>query len=105
MADTRVNTKLVLKYSDTPGKIPLASDLVPSEPAFNLADGALFTKNGAGVVIEVGVPKSHVGSGGTTHAVATQSAAGFLSAADKTRLDSLTLTCRTTTGGTINIPI
>jgi hypothetical protein len=33
--------------------------------------------------------QSHVGSGGTAHANATTSVAGFLSAADKTKLDSL----------------
>jgi hypothetical protein len=32
-------------------------------------------------------PSSHVGSGGAAHAVATQVAAGFMSAADKTKLD------------------
>lgn len=34
-------------------------------------------------------PISHVGSGGTAHAVATTSANGFLSAADKTKLDGV----------------
>lgn len=34
-------------------------------------------------------PIAHVGSGGTAHAAATTSVAGFLSAADKTKLDSL----------------
>lgn len=33
---------------------------------------------------------SHVGSGGSSHALATQAAAGFMSTADKVKLDSLT---------------
>jgi hypothetical protein len=34
-------------------------------------------------------PSSHIGSGGTSHAVATTSVAGFESAADKTKLDGI----------------
>lgn len=34
-------------------------------------------------------PISHVGAGGTAHAAATTSAAGFMSAADKSKLDSI----------------
>lgn len=43
----------------------------------------------AGYGITDAAPSSHVGSGGAAHAVATTSAAGFMSAADKTRLDGL----------------
>jgi hypothetical protein len=35
-------------------------------------------------------PTAHVGSGGTAHATATTTVAGFLSAADKTKLDAIT---------------
>lgn len=35
------------------------------------------------------VPSSHVGTGGTAHAVATPSVAGFMSATDKTKLNGL----------------
>lgn len=38
---------------------------------------------------DAAAPIAHVGSGGTAHAAATTSVAGFLSAADKTKLDSL----------------
>lgn len=34
---------------------------------------------------------SHIGSGGTAHAAATTSAAGFMSAADKTKLEGVSL--------------
>lgn len=34
-------------------------------------------------------PMSHVGAGGSAHAVATASAAGFMSASDKSKLDSI----------------
>ena len=34
-------------------------------------------------------PSSHVGSGGSEHAVATASVAGFMSASDKSKLDGI----------------
>lgn len=43
----------------------------------------------AGYGITDAAPSSHVGSGGSSHAVATSAAAGFMSAADKAKLDSL----------------
>ena len=57
--------------------------------------GAVTSVNGnTGVVVlgasDVGAaPVAHVGSSGTSHAVATTSTAGFMSAADKTKLDSI----------------
>jgi phage-related tail fiber protein len=43
----------------------------------------------AGYGITDGAPLSHVSSGGSAHSLATVSAAGFMSAADKSTLDSL----------------
>ncbi len=43
----------------------------------------------AGYGITDAAPLSHVGTNGTSHAVATQSLAGFMSAADKTKLDGI----------------
>lgn len=42
-------------------------------------------------------PSSHVSSGGTSHAAATTSVAGFMSAADKTKLDGIA------TGAQVNV--
>ncbi len=43
----------------------------------------------SGYGITDAAPSSHVGSGGTAHAAATTSAAGFMAAADKTKLDAV----------------
>lgn len=45
--------KILLKRADTPGKAPLAADLVPGELAINTADGRVFTKLVGGQIIEV----------------------------------------------------
>jgi len=52
----------------------------------------------AGYGITDAVPSSHAGSGGGAHAVATQSAAGFLSATDKAKLDGMTPATAATAG-------
>lgn len=77
------------------------SSLQNAELAFNEQDDILYYGKGTGgaggtasQVIAIGgpgayTPAAHVGSGGTAHAVATQSTAGFLSAADKTKLDGV----------------
>ena len=44
----------------------------------------------AGYGITDAAPSSHVGAGGNAHSTATQSNAGFMSAADKTKLDKAT---------------
>lgn len=44
----------------------------------------------AGYGITDAAPLSHVGSGGAAHAAATTTTAGFMSAADKTKLDGMT---------------
>ena len=80
---------LVIKNSSVSGKTPLAADLVEAEIALNTTDKKLFTKTSAGTVVELGVPMAHIGAGGVEHAVATQSAAGFLSSVDKTKLDGI----------------
>ncbi|MGI9212092.1 MAG: hypothetical protein ACR2HF_06430, partial [Methylococcaceae bacterium] len=85
------NTTLIIKY-DNPslaGKVPAAADLQTGEPAFNLTDKRLFTKDLAGNVIEIGVPVAHVGAGGAVHASATTSANGFMSSTDKSKLDGI----------------
>ena len=51
---------IIPKRSSVAGKVPLASDLSVGELAINLADGLIFTKNGAGSVISIG------GGGGTS---------------------------------------
>ncbi|MFW9595649.1 MAG: hypothetical protein ACMV1D_09145 [Macromonas sp.] len=43
----------------------------------------------AGSVVTPGTVSDHVGSGGSAHAAATTSTAGFMSAADKTKLDGV----------------
>ena len=45
----------------------------------------------SGYGITDATPLSHIGSGGSTHALATQTTAGFLSSTDKTKLDNLTI--------------
>ncbi len=80
---------LVIKNASVAGKIPLATDLLEAEIALNTTDKKLFSKNSAGAVIEMGVPMAHIGSGSAEHAAVTTSANGFMTAADKTKLDGV----------------
>ena len=63
----------------------------------------------AGYGIVDAAPSSHVGTGATAHAAATTSVAGFMSAADKTKLDGIaagaTANVGTVTGVTATAPI
>ena len=54
---------------------------------FTLLSGLPTTLDGYGIADAT--PSSHVGSGGASHAVASTTTAGFMSPADKARLDSL----------------
>lgn len=56
----------------------------------------------SGYGITDATPSSHMGSGGTAHAVATTSTAGFESAADKTKLDGIYAGATKVEGSTIN---
>lgn len=63
----------------------------------------------AGYGIVDAAPSSHVGSGATAHAAVTTSVAGFMSAADKTKLDGIatgaTANVGTVTGVTATAPV
>jgi len=55
--------RIILKRSSVAAKVPLAADLSAGELAINLADKRLFSKDGAGNVINVTVDATHVTSG------------------------------------------
>ena len=55
--------RIILKRSSVSAKVPLASDLSAGELAINLADKRLFSKDGAGNVINVTVDAGHITSG------------------------------------------
>lgn len=55
----------------------------------------------SGYGITDAAPKSHVGATGTAHGVATTSVDGFMSAADKTKLDSISGASLSQTSGTM----
>lgn len=61
-------------------------------PAFVVVDAVsgAVKKLRASVLTAAFAPASHVGAGGSAHALATSGAAGFMSAADKTKLDGYT---------------
>lgn len=50
-------------------------------------------------------PASHVGAGGTAHAAATTSVAGFMSAADKTKLDGVAVGATANTGTVTSVTV
>jgi hypothetical protein len=58
--------RIILKRSSVSAKVPLASDLSAGELAINLADKRLFSKDGAGNVINVTVDAGHITSGSLT---------------------------------------
>ncbi len=45
------------KGTETPGKVPVASDLMERQLVMNLADGKLWSKNSSGQVVEFGVSR------------------------------------------------
>ena len=82
------NNGKVLKAGATAGS------LTWSNVAFSEITGKPTTLSGYGIADAA--PSSHVSSGGGAHAVATASAAGFMSAADKAKLDGLSITVSAT---------
>lgn len=62
----------------------------------------------SGYGITDATPSSHIGTGGTAHATATTSVAGFLSAADKTKLDGIAANANNyvhpSTEGNLHVP-
>ncbi|WP_080833106.1 pyocin knob domain-containing protein [Cohnella massiliensis] len=78
------NNAKVLKAGSTAGSIAWGN------VAFSELTGRPTTLSGYGIVDSV--PSSHVGAGGAAHAAATMSAAGFMSAMDKVKLDKLAVT-------------
>jgi hypothetical protein len=55
----------------------------------NTADSAKPVSTATQTALDLKAPLTHVGTGGTQHATATTSVAGFMSAADKTKMDGL----------------
>lgn len=76
---------ILLPRSSTAGVVP--SSLLDGQLAINTADLKLYTRKSDGTVALAAAPPSHVGASGTAHANATTTTAGFMSAADKVRLD------------------
>ena len=83
--------RLITKKSTVAAKVPLAADLEIGELAVNTADAKIYTKHSDGNVVGMKAePLAH------THANATPSAAGFMSAQDKAKLDALSITVSAT---------
>ena len=87
------------KFDDGVYQIELTDSVVggpngiSNAPMRNLANRTRWLKDQVAELIKVlqgKAPAEHVGAGGNAHAVATQSAAGFMSADDKAKLDGVT---------------
>ena len=90
--------RLITKKSTVAAKVPLAADLEIGELAVNTADAKIYTKHSDGNVVAMKAePLAH------THVNATPSAAGFLSAEDKAKLDALSITVSATAPANPNI--
>ena len=76
------NNAKVLKAGSTAGSAAWGN------VAFSEVTGKPTTLSGYGITDAA--PSSHIGSGGTAHAAATASTAGFMSAGDKSKLDGIT---------------
>lgn len=84
----------VLSYGDT-----AYAFAVQSNGTFTHNGGAVYTTLNKPLYSDVGAaPSSHVGSGGTAHAAATETVAGFMSAADKVKIDNMLLATTTVNG-------
>ncbi len=66
-----------------------ATDAALRDRASHTGVQAIATVTGLQTALDAKTPGSHVGSGGAAHAAATNAAAGFMSAADKVKLDSV----------------
>ena len=101
--------RLIAKKSTVAAKVPLAADLEIGELAVNTADAKIYTKHSDGNVVAMKAePLAHTHAVADTpglqtaldgkapsvhtHANATPSAAGFMSAQDKAKLDALSIT-------------
>lgn len=107
-------SNIILKKSSVVSKVPVAGDLQFGELALNYADGKLYYKKSDGTTIDAfssaassGVSSVSgtapiISSGGTAPAIsisaATTSAAGSMSAADKTKLDGIAAGATANTG-------
>lgn len=95
---TTDSNKIFLDNASNEWKLVGGADSV----AWSSVTGKPTTLSGYGITDAA--PSSHVGSGGSAHAVATQSTAGFISAADKTKLDALKNYSHLTGDGNLHVP-
>jgi hypothetical protein len=51
---------IILKHSSVPGNVPQSTDLEVGEMAINLTDKKLFTKDGTGSVVKLGVTEEEL---------------------------------------------
>jgi hypothetical protein len=80
-------TQSVTFTVDAKGRITNSTSVTVTPDWANVANKPT-TLTGYGITDSV--PSDHVGSGGSTHALVTSSVAGFMSAADKAKLDAMT---------------
>ncbi len=99
-------------FSGAVTKAQLALDQVSNTPDSGKpvsAAQALADTAARDAAIAASAPVAHVGSGGASHAAATTTVAGFMSAADKTKLNgiatSATANTGTVTGVTATLPL
>jgi hypothetical protein len=83
-----------LKRSAVAGKTPAVGDLELGELAINTHDGKLYLKkcDGAETIVDITAfddARHGARAGGTLHAAATTSVAGFMSPSDKVKLDGV----------------
>ena len=81
-----------------------ATDAALRDRATHTGSQAISTVTGLQTALDDKAPTTHIGSGGAAHANASTSVAGFMSAADKTKLDGIAAGAQTGTvtsiGGT-----
>lgn len=91
---------------DAKGRVTAVGAAVTITPAFSNVTGKPTTLTGYGITDAT--PSSHVGSTGASHGVVTTSVAGFMSAADKTKLDGVATNANNyvhpTTDGSLHVP-
>lgn len=91
---------------DAKGRVTAAGAAVTITPTFSNVTSKPTTLTGYGITDAT--PSSHVGSTGAAHGVVTTSVAGFMSAADKTKLDGVATNANNyvhpTTDGSLHVP-
>ena len=113
MRDTNGDTISRTLKSTIPNTVTISGAIAWRDTADNTNNGLQFCSDKTAIRQFLGVndvaPLSHVGTGGSAHAIATTSVSGFMSSSDKTKLNDIADNANNyihpTTDGNLHVPV